>query len=65
MAGQGNVAEWATYIVCLSLFYAIAIVFQLYHSSDMMYEMRRRQREPTLLPTQKGTFNLQHHTGMV
>ena len=31
---------------------------------DMMYQMRRRKRKPTLLPTQ-GTFNLQHHLGMV
>ena len=30
----------------------------------MMYEMRRRKPEPTLLPTQ-GTFNLPHHIGMV
>ena len=31
--------------------------------SDMMYEMRRRNLEPTLLPTQ-GIFNLQHHICM-
>ena len=30
--------------------------FQLYHSSDMMYELRRREPEPTLLPTQ-GILN--------
>ena len=49
--------------VCL-LFYAIATVFQLYHGSDRMYEMRRRKPETTLLPTQVK-FNLQHHMGMV
>ena len=26
-------------VVCLLLFYAIATVFQLYHGSDMIYEM--------------------------
>ena len=31
---------------------------------DMMYEIRRRKPEPTLLPTQ-GIFNLPHHVGMV
>ena len=36
-------------IVCLL---AIATVFQLYHGGDMMYEMRRRKPEPTLLSTQ-------------
>ena len=30
----------------------------------MMYEMKRRKPEPTLLPTQ-GIFNLAHHIGMV
>ena len=39
--------------VCL-LFYAIAAIFQLYHGNDMMYEMRRRKPEPTLLPHQIG-----------
>ena len=34
--------------VCLLLFYAIATVFQLYHGSDMMYEMRRREPKSTL-----------------
>ena len=33
------------------LFYTIATVFQLYHGSDMMHEMRRRNPEPILLPT--------------
>ena len=30
----------------------------------MMYEMRRKNLEPTLLPTQ-AIFNLPHHIGMV
>ena len=34
------------------LFYGIATVFQLYHGSDMMSEIRRRKPEPTLLLTQ-------------
>ena len=50
--------------VCLLMFYAIAIVFQLYHGGDMKHEMRKRQSEPTLLPTQRS-FILPHHTGMV
>ena len=29
----------------------------------MMYEMRRRKPEPTVLPIQ-GIFNLPHHIGM-
>ena len=37
--------------VCL--FYAIATVFQLYNGSDMIYEMRRRKPEATLLPIQR------------
>ena len=37
---------------------------QLYHVSDMMYEMRRRKHEPTLLLIQE-IFNLSHHIGMV
>ena len=51
-----------TSLVCL--FYAIATVFQIYHGSDMMYEMRSRKPEPTLLRTQR-IFNLPHHIGMV
>ena len=50
--------------VCWLLFYTIATIFQLYHGGDMMYEMRRRKPEPTLLPT-RGIFNLIHHIGMV
>ena len=34
----------------LLLFYATATVFQLYHGSDMMYEIRRKS-DPTLLTT--------------
>ena len=37
---------------CLLLFYTIATVFQLYHSGDIMYEMRREKPEPMFLPTQ-------------
>ena len=29
------------FLLCLLLFYAIATVFPLYHSGDMMYEMSR------------------------
>ena len=39
-------------------------VFQLYHGGDMMHEMRRRNPEPTLLPTRE-IFNVPYHTGMV
>ena len=48
----------------LSVYYAVATVFQVYHGSDMMYEMKRRRPEPTLLLTE-GIFNLPHHVGMV
>ena len=51
-------------IVCLLLFYATATIFQLYHGGDMMYEIRRRNPEPTQLLTQ-GNFNLPQHIGMV
>ena len=36
-------------IYLLLLFYTIATIFQLYHGGDMMYEMRKRKPEPTLL----------------
>ena len=50
---------------CLLLFYDIATVFQLYHGSEFIYEMRRRKLEsPRLFPTQ-GIFNLPHHICMV
>ena len=58
---------WAasgTTLYCLLLFYTMATLFQLYRGSDMMYEMKRRKPDPTLLPTH-GIFNLQHHIGMV
>ena len=42
------------------LFYAIAIVFQLYLDGDLMHEMRRRKPEPTLTQTQ-GIFKLLQH----
>ena len=48
----------------LVLFYAIATVFQLYHSHHFMYQIRRRKPEPTLLQTQ-GLFNVPQHIGMV
>ena len=51
-----------TSLVCL--LYAVAIVFQLIHGSDMLYEMRRRKRKPTPLRSQV-IFNLQHLIGMV
>ena len=44
-----------TSLVCL--FYAIATVFQFYHDGVMMYGMRRRKPEPTLLVAQE-IFNL-------
>ena len=48
---------------CFVAFYAVATVFQLYHGSDMMYEIRRRKPAPMFLLT-KETFNLSHHKGM-
>ena len=39
-------------------------IFQLYLRINVMYEMRRRKRELTTLPTQ-GIFNLPHHIGTV
>ena len=44
-----------TSLVCL--LYAKATVFQLYHGSDITYEMKRRKSTPTLLLTQ-GIVNL-------
>ena len=51
--------------VCLLFSYAIATEFQLYHGSDMMYEMRRTKPEATLLPNQ-GICNPlpSHHIDM-
>ena len=47
-------------------FYAIETVFQLYHNhgGDMMYEMRRRTPESTLVLTQR-IFNLPLHIDMI
>ena len=50
--------------VDLFCFFAIATIFQLYHGSDTMYDMRRRKSEPTFLLTQ-WIFNLPHHIGMI
>ena len=44
----GDLASTLLQFVCLLLFYAFATAFKLYHSSDMMYEMRRRKPAPTL-----------------
>ena len=49
--------------VCLLLFYAMARVFQLYHGSDMMSEMRRGKPTTTLLRTHR-IFNLPYSIGM-
>ena len=40
------------FLFVLLFFYAIATVFQLYLGGYMMYEMRGRKPDPTLLPTQ-------------
>ena len=48
----------------LVMFHAIAIIVQLHLGGDMMYDMKRRKPETTLLPTE-GVFNLRHHIGMV
>ena len=51
---------------CLVLlfFYTTATLFQLYPGGDMLYKMKRRKPEPTLLSTE-GIFNLPQHIGMV
>ena len=51
------------FVLLLLLFYIIATVFQLdlYLGGDLMYEMRRRKHEPTLVPTQ-GIFNFSHQS---
>ena len=64
MATDVIMISWKEDLLCLLLFYAIAILFQLYHGDDMMYEVRRRKFEPTILPTQ-GIFNLSHYIGTV
>ena len=48
--------RFGTTTVCLLLSYAIATVLQIYHSHNMMYEMRRRTPKPTLLLI-RGIFN--------
>ena len=45
------------------LFYAIAIVVQLYHGANMMHEMRRKP-EPTRFLTHE-ILNLPHHISLV
>ena len=50
--------------LCSLLFYVRARIFHLHHGSDMMYDMRRRKPEHTLLPTRR-IFNLQQDIGMV
>ena len=59
-----NKCYYTALLICLFVFYAIPTVFQLYHSDDMMYKIRRRKPEPTLLLTQ-GFFNLPHNVGTV
>ena len=49
---------------CFVVALAIATVLQLYLGGDMMYEIRMRKPEPTVLPTE-GIFNLSHHIGRV
>ena len=62
LPSRGSI-QFNSLLFCL-LFYSIATVFQLYHGHDMMYEMRRRKPDPTLLPTQE-IFNPPAHIGMV
>ena len=62
--GGGGLSLHLKVQVCLLLFYTIAIVFQLHHGGDMMYEMRRRKSKHYLLSIQ-GIFNLPQHIGMV
>ena len=46
------------------LFYTITTVFQSYQGSDMLYEMRRRKADPTVIPTHE-ILNLPHHMGVM
>ena len=57
MWGERRMFDW------FLLYYAKVIVIQLYHGSDIMYEMRRGKSLPTLLPIH-GNFNLPHYIGM-
>ena len=50
-SNDGGATTEGRSICFLLLFFAIATLFQLYHGGDMMYEMRRRKSEPTLLLT--------------
>ena len=61
---RGVSGEVEGLFVYLLLFYAIATAFQLNHDGKMMYEKRRRNPKPTLLPTQEN-FNFPHHIGLV
>ena len=55
---------WDLIDVCLLLFDVLATIFQLYIVGDMMYEIRKRKLEPSLLQT-RVIFNLSNHIGMV
>ena len=57
VVGCADLTGGKVLFVWLLLFYAVATVFQLCHSGDMMYEMRRRKPKPKLFLTQ-GIFNL-------
>ena len=61
---SGIAFDFVFVFVVLLLFHAVATVFQLYVVSDMMYEMKRRETEPTLLMIYE-IFNLPHHIGLV
>ena len=50
--------------VCWLLFYAIATIGQLCYDGDMMYEMRRRKPEHTLLATRAFVPLIPHRHGM-
>ena len=54
----------AVFVCYCFIWWQQTTVFQLYHGSNMMNEMRTRKSKPTLLPTQ-WIFNLAHHTGIV
>ena len=62
--GQGLICQHQGYVINMLLLVccclAIAKLFQLYHGDDMMYDIRRRPPDPTVLLTQ-GMFNLPHH----
>ena len=48
----------------LMLFHATGTVFQCYIGDDMVYELRKRKPESSILSIQ-GIFNLLHHIGTV